>query len=156
MSSPFLIAILNGTFIFSETTWSKWSKSRLSKTNYNKYIGRCKALLVNFVPKYEAYVLGWTFSRRFAKQSAHISAPNFDWYFVAMKISGLRHSKINSAKFLASVEVVLSDRQVTRQWWHIVTCTPCSIVYSNIVAVLFRSLARNEFILRCDCAVPSA
>ena len=34
MSSPFPIAMLNGTLFFCETTWSKWSKSRLSKTNY--------------------------------------------------------------------------------------------------------------------------
>ena len=36
MSSPFPIAILNGTVFFSRvTTWSTWSKSSLSKTNYN-------------------------------------------------------------------------------------------------------------------------
>ena len=34
MSYPFHIAILI-TLFFRETTWSKWSKSRLSKTNYN-------------------------------------------------------------------------------------------------------------------------
>ena len=35
MSSPLPIAILNGTFFLRETTRLKWSKSRLSKTNYN-------------------------------------------------------------------------------------------------------------------------
>ena len=35
MSSPFSIAILNGAIFFRETTWSKLSKYRLSKTNYN-------------------------------------------------------------------------------------------------------------------------
>ena len=35
MSPPFNIAILNGSFFFRETRWSKWSKSRLSKINHN-------------------------------------------------------------------------------------------------------------------------
>ena len=35
MSCPFHIAILNGKLFFRETIWSKWSKCRLSKTNYN-------------------------------------------------------------------------------------------------------------------------
>ena len=35
MNYPFPIAILNGTFFFYETTWSKWWKSCISKSNYN-------------------------------------------------------------------------------------------------------------------------
>ena len=35
MSSPFPIAVLNGTLIFCQTTWSKESKSHRSRTNYN-------------------------------------------------------------------------------------------------------------------------
>ena len=38
MSSPYPVAILNGTFFFHETTLSKRSKCRQSKTNYNDNI----------------------------------------------------------------------------------------------------------------------
>ena len=50
MSSPFPIAILNGTFFsFRIRTWSKWSKSHLSETNYNnKDSSRIAVLTLSF------------------------------------------------------------------------------------------------------------
>ena len=45
MSSPLTIAILSGTFIFREATWSKWSKCLLSKTNYNNNMTVLKCLM---------------------------------------------------------------------------------------------------------------
>ena len=58
MSSPFPIAILNGSFFFRETAWSKVSKSRLSKStiiskvSFPKVISKVKVLLctVNVCP----------------------------------------------------------------------------------------------------------
>ena len=51
-SSPFPIAMLNGIFLFRETTWSKWSKGRLPKTNYTNNTGTSiKFNSISFIEK---------------------------------------------------------------------------------------------------------